>query len=105
MALFITQDPIGLLGSSDLYNNAPSSSGWLDPLGSCVRTNGVTGPAGQRLKATAIITLNDVNQGSGATNATSRAWARMMWNSDDDTVHLIGRLLDGAVVMTACTLC
>ncbi|WP_232829775.1 RHS repeat domain-containing protein, partial [Pseudomonas amygdali] len=30
---FITQDPIGLLGGSNLYRYAKNSSGWIDPLG------------------------------------------------------------------------
>ncbi|WP_020190345.1 RHS repeat-associated core domain-containing protein, partial [Pseudomonas putida] len=96
VARFITQDPIGLLGGSNLYNYAPSSTGWLDPLGWCVKTNVIRGPAGQPLRAAATITLNDLKQGGTATNATSRAWARMMGNSDDDAGHIIGKLLGGA---------
>jgi RHS repeat-associated protein len=30
---FVTQDPIGLSGSFNLYNYAPNSTGWIDPLG------------------------------------------------------------------------
>ncbi|SEK57365.1 RHS repeat-associated core domain-containing protein [Pseudomonas agarici] len=30
---FITQDPIGLAGGDNLYRYAPSSIGWIDPLG------------------------------------------------------------------------
>jgi len=96
VARFITQDPIGLLGGSNLYNYAPSSTGWLDPLGWCVKTNVIRGPAGQPLRAAATITLNDLKQGGTATNATSRAWARMMGNSDDDAGHIIGKLLGGS---------
>ncbi|WP_248284590.1 RHS repeat-associated core domain-containing protein, partial [Pseudomonas urethralis] len=39
LARFITQDPIGLFGGFNLYSYAPSSTGWLDPLGWCVTTN------------------------------------------------------------------
>ncbi|MBJ7223498.1 MULTISPECIES: RHS repeat-associated core domain-containing protein [unclassified Brenneria] len=30
---FVTQDPIGLLGGSNLYQYAPNALGWIDPLG------------------------------------------------------------------------
>ncbi|WP_277423533.1 RHS repeat-associated core domain-containing protein, partial [Pseudomonas viridiflava] len=30
---FITQDPIGLLGSVNLYSYASSPNNWIDPLG------------------------------------------------------------------------
>ncbi|MFC4346170.1 RHS repeat-associated core domain-containing protein, partial [Cupriavidus numazuensis] len=30
---FITQDPIGLAGGVNLYQYAPNSTGWVDPLG------------------------------------------------------------------------
>ncbi|WP_455667582.1 RHS repeat-associated core domain-containing protein [Pseudomonas asiatica] len=92
---FATQDPIGLLGGFNLYNYAPSSTGWLDPLGWCVTTNVTRGAAGQPLRATATITKGDLKSGT-ATNQSSRAWARMMGNPDDDAGHIIGKLLGGS---------
>ena len=35
---FTTQDPIGLLGGSNLYGYAPNANGWIDPLGLCNST-------------------------------------------------------------------
>ncbi|MGF6393561.1 RHS repeat-associated core domain-containing protein [Pseudomonas plecoglossicida] len=96
VARFIAQDPIGLLGGANLYSYAPNANGWLDPLGWCVSTNVTRGPAGQPLKASATITLNDIKTGGTATNASSRAWARMMGNADDDAGHIIGKLLGGS---------
>jgi len=95
LARFITQDPIGLFGGFNLYSYAPSSTGWLDPLGWCVTTDVRRGVAGQPLKATATITKGDLKSGT-ATNQSSRAWARMMDNSDDDAGHIIGKLLGGS---------
>ncbi|MBV4544448.1 RHS repeat-associated core domain-containing protein, partial [Pseudomonas vlassakiae] len=95
VARFTTQDPIGLLGGFNLYSYAPNSTGWLDPLGWCVNTNVTRGAAGQPLRATATITKNDLKTGT-ATNQSSRAWARMMGNSDDDAGHIIGKLLGGS---------
>ncbi len=37
---FITQDPIGLSGSNNLYVYAPNSNTWIDPLGWCARALG-----------------------------------------------------------------
>ncbi|MGE7989475.1 RHS repeat-associated core domain-containing protein [Pseudomonas sp. NPDC089554] len=95
VARFITQDPIGLAGGDNLYSYAPNPSGWLDPLGWCVSTNVTRGVAGQPLKATARITKSDLKTGT-ATNQSSRAWARMLGNSDDDAGHIIGKLLGGS---------
>ncbi|WDY57004.1 RHS repeat-associated core domain-containing protein [Pseudomonas sp. PSKL.D1] len=92
---FVTQDPIGLSGGENFYSYAPNSNGWLDPLGWCVSTNVTRGPAGQPLRATATITQADLRTGT-ATNASSRAWARMMGNPDDDAGHIIGKLLGGS---------
>jgi len=92
---FVTQDPIGLLGGFNLYSYAPNTSRWLDPLGWCVSTNVSRGSAGQPLKATATITKGDLKTGT-ATNESSRAWARMMGNPDDDAGHIIGKLLGGS---------
>ncbi|CAM3545463.1 RHS repeat-associated core domain-containing protein [Pseudomonas floridensis] len=36
---FVTQDPIGLEGGSNLYRYAPSPIGWIDPLGLCKRSS------------------------------------------------------------------
>jgi RHS repeat-associated protein len=91
---FITQDPIGLLGGNNLYGYAPNSNGWIDPLGWCVTTNVTRGVGGQPLKATATITAKDLGTGT-PTNASSRAWARMLGKSDDDAGHIIGKLLGG----------
>ncbi len=52
IARFTTQDPIGLLGGFNLYSYAPSSTGWIDPLGWCVNTDVTRGAAGQPLRAT-----------------------------------------------------
>ncbi|VVN75153.1 hypothetical protein PS712_00681 [Pseudomonas fluorescens] len=42
---FVTQDPIGLSGSFNLYNYAPNSTGWIDPLGwTCSTTLTVNKP-------------------------------------------------------------
>ena len=92
---FVTQDPIGLTGGFNLYSYAPNSSRWLDPLGWCVSTNVLRGAVGQPLRATATITKNDLKTGT-ATNASSRAWARMMGNSNDDAGHIVGKLLGGS---------
>ncbi|CAH0647678.1 putative deoxyribonuclease RhsA [Pseudomonas sp. Nvir] len=95
VARFTTQDPIGLQGGFNLYSYAPNSTGWLDPLGWCVNTNVTRGAAGQPLRATATITKNDLKTGT-ATNQSSRAWARMLGNQDDDAGHIIGKLLGGS---------
>ena len=95
VARFITPDPIGLAGGDNLYSYAPNPSGWLDPLGWCVSTNVTRGVAGQPLKATARITKGDLKTGT-ATNQSSRAWARLLGNSDDDAGHIIGKLLGGS---------
>ena len=92
---FVTQDPIGLLGGSNLYGYAPNTNGWIDPLGWCVTTSVTRGGGGQPLKATATITPKDLGTGT-ATNASSRAWARLLGNSDDDAGHIIGKLLGGS---------
>jgi RHS repeat-associated protein len=92
---FVTQDPIGLLGGSNLYGYAPNTNGWIDPLGWCVTTNVTRGAAGQPLKATATITPKDLGTGT-ATNESSRFWARSLGNSDDDAGHIIGKLLGGS---------
>ncbi len=92
---FITQDPIGLLGGNNLYSYAPNTNGWIDPLGWCVNTAVTRGAAGQPIRATATITLADLRTGT-ATNKTSRAWARMLGNSDDDAGHILGKLLGGS---------
>ena len=96
VARFITQDPIGLLGGVNLYDYAPSSTGWLDPLGWCVQTNVVRGPQGQPLRATATITIDSIKKGGTSTNPSSRAWARMMGRPDDDAGHIVGKLLGGS---------
>ncbi|QHG64924.1 hypothetical protein C2H86_11075 [Pseudomonas putida] len=95
VARFTTQDPIGLLGGFNLYKYAPNSTGWLDPLGWCVTTHVTKGMAGQPLKATATITRGDLRSGT-ATNQSSRAWARLMGNPDDDAGHIIGKILGGS---------
>ncbi|WP_256576414.1 RHS repeat-associated core domain-containing protein, partial [Pseudomonas sp. KK4] len=92
---FVTQDPIGLLGGSNLYGYAPNTNGWIDPLGWCVTTSVTRGAAGQPLKATATITPKDLGTGT-ATNESSRFWARSLGNPDDDAGHIIGKLLGGA---------
>jgi len=96
VARFTTQDPIGLLGGTNLYGYAPNSTGWLDPLGWCVETNVIRGPQGQPLRATATITKESIRKGGTSTNASSRAWARMMGRPNDDAGHIIGKLLGGS---------
>ncbi|VVO45365.1 putative deoxyribonuclease RhsA [Pseudomonas fluorescens] len=92
---FVTQDPIGLLGGGNLYEYAPNTNGWIDPLGWCVTTIVTRGAAGQPLRATATITAKDLGTGT-TTNNSSRAWARLLGKSDDDAGHIIGKLLGGS---------
>ncbi|WP_442966345.1 RHS repeat-associated core domain-containing protein [Pseudomonas sp. p50(2008)] len=92
---FTTQDPIGLFGGDNLYQYAPNTNGWIDPLGWCVSTAVTRGAAGQPLRATATITAKDLGTGT-ATNASSRVWARALGNSKDDAGHIIGKLLGGS---------
>ncbi|MFH7397068.1 RHS repeat-associated core domain-containing protein, partial [Pseudomonas syringae group genomosp. 7] len=45
---FITQDPIGLMGGFNLYQYAPYTNGWIDPLGltGFFTTSSLTAPSG-----------------------------------------------------------
>ncbi|MNJ55261.1 putative deoxyribonuclease RhsA [compost metagenome] len=95
MGRFVTQDPIGIFGGENLYQYAPNTNAWIDPLGWCVSTAVTRGAAGQPLRATATITSKDLGTGS-ATNASSRAWARSLGDSKDDAGHIIGKLLGGS---------
>ncbi|KVD51221.1 hypothetical protein WS61_03075 [Burkholderia sp. ABCPW 11] len=92
---FINQDPIGLLGGDNLYAYAPNPTGWIDPWGWCVTPSVSRGAAGQPLRATATITAADLGTGT-ATNASSRAWARLLGYPTDDAGHILGKLLGGS---------
>ncbi|MDR5795485.1 RHS repeat-associated core domain-containing protein [Caballeronia sp. LZ008] len=62
---FITQDPIGLAGGTNLYAYAPSPVQWLDPLGLSGTLAGrlpnkaQSLPASQRPNAVAVIVSKD----------------------------------------------
>ncbi len=92
---FVNPDPIGLLGSDNLYAYAPNPLSWIDPWGWCVTPAVSRGTAGQPLRATATITAADLGTGT-ATNASSRAWARLLGNQTDDAGHILGKLLGGS---------
>ncbi|WP_279606909.1 DNA/RNA non-specific endonuclease [Burkholderia anthina] len=92
---FINQEPIGLLVGDNLNAYAPSSTGWINPRGWCITTIMTRGTAGQPLRATATITANDIGTGT-ATNASSRAFARLLGRSSDDMGHIFAKLLGGS---------
>jgi uncharacterized protein RhaS with RHS repeats len=39
LGIFVSQDPIGLAGGTNVYAYAPNPSGWIDPLGWATRPN------------------------------------------------------------------
>ncbi|WP_279608818.1 DNA/RNA non-specific endonuclease [Burkholderia anthina] len=53
------------------------------------------GAAGQPLRATATITAAGLGTGT-TTNASSRAWARLLGYPTDDAGHIPGKLLGGS---------
>ncbi|KVZ35560.1 RHS repeat-associated core domain-containing protein [Burkholderia ubonensis] len=92
---FINHDPIGILGGENLYQYGPNPTSWIDPWGLCVTAAVSRGSAGEPLRATATIAAKDLGTGTG-TNASSRAFARLLGQSTDDAGHIIGKILGGS---------
>ncbi len=91
---FTQQDPIGLAGGINLYAYAPDPLTWVDPWGWSCTPEVIRGANEQPLSAK--ITIRKVDIGTGTTtNQSSRAWARLMGNSDDDAGHILGNILGG----------
>ncbi|HGN0023763.1 TPA: RHS repeat-associated core domain-containing protein [Proteus mirabilis] len=91
---FTQLDPIGLVGGINLYAYAPNPLTWVDPWGWSCTPEVIRGANEQPLSAK--ITIRKVDIGTGTTtNQSSRAWARLMGNSDDDAGHILGNILGG----------
>lgn len=93
-ARYITQDPIGLAGGTNLYRYVDSPTTYVDPLGLFATAAYVYGVGNRIESATATITSSDLNTGSN-TNATSRKWARKLGCPLDDAGHVVGNQLGG----------
>ncbi len=93
---FISKDPIGLLGGSNVYAYAPNPIDWVDPLGLLVTPTYTRGANGRVERVQAKITKADLNTGTG-TNPSSRAEAQKMANcSKVQAGHLLAKRLGGS---------
>jgi RHS repeat-associated protein len=92
---YLNQDPIRLLGGTELYGYVQNTCWGVDPFGLKGKNPNVTrGNNGEPLTATATVTLSDIGQGS-TTSQSSRDYARSQGKPTDDAGHILGKNLGG----------
>ena len=75
---FTTQDPIGLLGGSNLYGYAPNANGWIDPLGLCNSTTSGAKGADDWAKLSGKLTEATKGKGNFGIGSGTREQADVM---------------------------
>jgi RHS repeat-associated protein len=94
---FITPDPIGLEGGTNLLQYGSNPISQTDPWGwACSNRDTITrGPNKQILSVRGEIRPSDIGTGT-ATNKSSRMWARLLGKTSDDAGHTRGNNLGGS---------
>jgi len=92
---FVSQDPIGLAGGTNIYQYAPNPLMWIDPLGLAKVPSVTIDSQGRNTRWDFRVDPVDIGTGTGTTQKT-RDYARSLGKSTDDAGHMQGSKLGGS---------
>ena len=95
VGMFISRDPIGLLGGNNVFQYAPNPIGWIDPWGLAKTPNIVRDDLGRPTQWTFDVTPSDLHTGT-PTNQATRDFARSLGGKYDDAGHVRASRLGGS---------
>ena len=95
VGMFISRDPIGLLGGSNIFAYAPNPVMWIDPWGLAKTPNIVRDDLGRPTQWTFDVTPSDLHTGT-PTNQATRDFARSLGGKYDDAGHVRASRLGGS---------
>ena len=95
VGMFISRDPIGLMGGSNVFQYAPNPIGWIDPWGLAKTPNIVRDDLGRPTQWTFDVTPSDLHTGT-PTNQATRDFARSLGGKYDDAGHVRASRLGGS---------
>ena len=96
VGMFVSRDPIGLMGGDNTFQYAPNPIEWIDPSGLLVTPTYTRGKNLRVERVQATILKADLNSGT-STNASSRLEAQKMGNcSKWHAGHLLAKRLGGS---------
>ncbi len=93
--MFVSRDPIGLLGGDNVFSYAPNPIGWFDPWGLAKVPSIHRDSLGRITEWKFKVNHSDIGTGTPTTEAT-RKYARSLGGKCDDAGHAQGSNLGGS---------